>query len=130
MAIILLIDDDVDLVEMNRMVLASRGHEVKTAFSASQGRELLNSVRPDVVVADVMMESDTAGFELAREIHERFPEMPTIMLSSLHAATGVPFRFKPDETWLPIVKFLDKPVSPAELADEVDAVLRQRSEKK
>ena len=47
------------------------------------------------------------------------------MLSGVHAATGVPFRFKPDETWLPVSKFLDKPVPPATLAGEVEAFLKK-----
>lgn len=124
MATILLIDDDVDLVEMNAAVLAHRGHKVVKAYSAAEARrKLAEGPAPDLVVLDVMMEEVSAGFELAREIHDKFPSLPTIMLSGVHAATGVPFRFKPDETWLPVTKFLDKPVPPAVLAKEIDAFL-------
>jgi len=124
MATILLIDDDVDLMEMNVAVLGHRGHKVMTAYSAKEARrKLAEGLEPDLVVLDVMMEEISAGFELAREIHEQFPFLPTIMLSGIHAATGVPFRFKPDETWLPVAKFLDKPVAPAALAKEIDALL-------
>lgn len=124
MATILLIDDDVDLVEMNSVVLSHRGHEVLKAYSASEARKQLDGgARPDVVVLDVMMEEVSAGFDLAREIHEKFPDLPTIMLSGVQAATGVPFRFKPDETWLPVVRFLDKPVAPAALANEIEQLL-------
>ncbi len=123
MATILLVDDDVDLVEMCRAVLAHRGHEVLSAYSAKEARGILESRCPDIVVLDVMMESDTAGFQLALEIHERFPEMPAVMLSGIHSATGVPFRFEPDEDWLPVVKFIDKPAPPSTLADEVEAIL-------
>jgi CheY-like chemotaxis protein len=124
MATILLIDDDVDLVEMNSVVLAHRGHEVLKAYSAAEARRKLEAgAKPDVVVLDVMMEEVSAGFDLAREIHQKFPDLPTIMLSGVQAATGVPFRFKPDETWLPVVRFLDKPVAPAALANEIDQLL-------
>jgi len=123
MATILLVDDDVDLVQMNRRVLEHRGHNVVCANTAEEARELLKTTGPELAVVDVMMESQTAGFDLAREIHQRLPEMPMIVLSGIHEATGVPFRFEPDETWLPVLKFLDKPVAPADLADEIEAVL-------
>lgn len=124
MATILLIDDDVDLVEMNAAVLIHKGHKVLKAFSAADARRLLaEGVKVDAVVLDVMMEDVSSGFELAREIHQQYPDLPTVMLSGVHAATGVPFRFTPDETWLPVAKFMDKPVAPSALAKEVDAIL-------
>lgn len=124
MATILLIDDDVDLVEMNQLVLTHRGHLVRSAYSAGQARQMLQQAGlPDLVVLDVMMESDTAGFELAREIHQLYPDVPTVILSGLHAATGVPLCFAPGSTRLPVVKFMDKPVAPAALADEIESIL-------
>lgn len=123
MANVLLIDDDADLVDLNRAVLTSRGHQVQSAFSAAEARALLERGCPDIVILDVMMESLDAGFLLAREIHERFPRLPTVILSGVTAATGEPFRFEPDETWLPVLKFLDKPVDPAALAAEIERIL-------
>ena len=123
MATILLVDDDVDLVQMNQRVLEHRGHSVVCANTAEEARELLKTTQPELAVVDVMMESQTAGFELAREIHQRLPKVPMIVLSGIHEATGVPFRFEPDEAWLPVLKFLDKPVVPADLADEIEAIL-------
>jgi CheY-like chemotaxis protein len=124
MAKILLVDDDVDLVNMNRVVLERRGHQVTAAYSAQEAREAMAKVTPDLAVLDVMMESASAGFELAREVHQKFPHLPMIVLSGIHEATGLPFRFDPDEEWLPVLKFLDKPVEPSELAREIESVLQ------
>jgi two-component system OmpR family response regulator len=126
MARVLLVDDDVDLVEMNRLVLAHRGHDVACAYSAAEARSLLADVHPDLVVLDVMMESDTAGFELAREIHDRTPDLPVLMLSAIRSGVTTPPGFTPEEMRLPIVKFMDKPSSPERLADEIDAILAKR----
>jgi DNA-binding response OmpR family regulator len=123
MAEILIVDDDVDLAEGYRLVLESRGHSVHCEFSAADARKALESIQPDAAVLDVMMETPTAGFELARDIHAKFPELPMIMATSVHQATGVPFRFEPDETWLPVLKILDKPVNPATLAEQIEAML-------
>lgn len=130
MAKVFLIDDDVDLVKMNEIVLKKRGHEIIIAYSASEARTKLPASRPDIIVLDVMMESRSAGFELAREIHKMYPDMPTIMLTSVHEAAGVPYRFEPDESWLPVVKFMDKPVDPTKLADEIEATLKRIAEEK
>jgi DNA-binding response OmpR family regulator len=119
MSIILLVDDDVDLVEQNRIVLEARGFEVLAAYSGDEARQALSETRPDAAVLDVMMESPTAGLELARWAHEKYPELPMVMLSAVHEKTDSPFRFEPDERWLPIVTFLDKPVAPGLLVDEV-----------
>lgn len=130
MAKVFLIDDDVDLVKMNEIVLKKRGHQTIIAYSASEARAKLPADKPDIIVLDVMMESRSAGFELAREIHKMYPDMPTIMLTSVHEAAGVPYRFEPDESWLPVVKFMDKPVDPAKLADEIETTLTRIAEEK
>lgn len=129
MARVLLIDDDADLIEMYKLVLVHRGHQVQCAYSAAEARKVLRTGAPDVVVLDVMMESQTAGFELAREIHTMYPALPMVMPSGVHKATGVPFRFEPDETWLPVTKFMDKPVVPENLVDEIEAILADRDKK-
>jgi DNA-binding NtrC family response regulator len=126
MATILLVDDDVDLVEMNQLVLTRRGHDVTCAYSAEEARGILARLEPDIVVLDVMMESDTAGFGLAREIHDRRPDLPVLMLSAIRSSLKVPPGFSPEEMKLPIVKFMDKPASPERLADEIEAILAKR----
>ena len=123
MAIVLLVDDDADLIDACGMVIAQRGHKIKAAHSAEEARLILKSCKPDVIVLDVMMETKTAGFDLSREIHQQFPNLPIIMLTSIHQAVQPPYRFEPDETWLPVVKFIDKPADPVALADEIDAAL-------
>jgi len=125
MGTILIIDDDVDLVESYRLAITKRGHDVRAAHSAAQARELLQAFRPDAVVLDVMMETMDSGFELARQAHEQYPGLRMLILTSVHGATPAAMHFEPDETWLPVAKFLDKPVDPAALADEIESLLDQ-----
>jgi two-component system, OmpR family, response regulator SaeR len=123
MAQILLVDDDQDLIEMNQTVFTQRGHKVKVAYSAAEAQKIAQSEPPDLAVLDVMMEDKTAGFELARSLHALYPTMPMIMLTGISKEMGLGYSFKPDETWLPVSKFLDKPVNPRILADEADKLL-------
>ena len=127
MAKVLLVDDDVDLVEMNTAVLTARGIDVAGAYSAREAREALKRDVPDLVVVDVMMETQTAGFDLARDIHAERPDLPILMLTGVREATGVPFAFEPDETWLPVAQFIEKPFDAAALADKIEQTLKERA---
>jgi CheY-like chemotaxis protein len=123
MAHILLIDDDLDLVDMNRTVLVQRGHDVAVAYSAAEARKIAEERQPDLAVVDVMMEETTIGFELARALHDLYPGMPMIMLTGISREMQLGYSFAPDETWLPVSTFMEKPVNPSTLADEVDRLL-------
>jgi DNA-binding response OmpR family regulator len=125
MAYILLVDDDQDLVEMNKTVLTQRGHDVAVAYSAAEARKTAQAKTPDLSVLDVMMEDKTAGFDLARSLHELSPSMPMIMLTGIRKEMQLGYSFEPDETWLPVSRFIEKPVNPRVLADEVDKLLKE-----
>jgi two-component system alkaline phosphatase synthesis response regulator PhoP len=130
MATILVIDDDADLIEACGLAITQRGHQVQAAHSAQEARQVLRSARPDALVLDVMMETTSAGFELARDVRRQFPDLPIIMLTSVHQAVPPSLHFEPEETWLPVTKFLDKPVDPAALADAIDKMLAGRGDAK
>jgi len=123
MAQVLLVDDDQDLIEMNRTVFAQRGHTVRVAYSSAEAQKLAQAEEPDLAVLDVMMEDKTAGFELARDLHALYPKMPMIMLTGISKEMNLGYTFSPDETWLPVSKFMEKPVNPRILADEADTLL-------
>jgi CheY-like chemotaxis protein len=123
MAQILLVDDDQDLIAMNRTILVQRGHNVTVAYSAADALSIAKTHLPDLAVLDVMMEEKTAGFELARALHALDPQMPLIMLTGISKEMGLGYTFQPDETWLPVSTFMEKPVNPRVLADEADRLL-------
>lgn len=123
MAHILLVDDDQDLIDMNRTVLSQRGHEVTVAYSADEARKAAAAAHPDAAVLDVMMEDVTVGFELARYLHSEMPALPMIMLTGIRKEMNLGYSFEPDETWLPVTKFLEKPVNPRVLAEELEKLL-------
>jgi two-component system, OmpR family, response regulator SaeR len=123
MAYILLVDDDQDLVEMNKTILTQRGHDVAVAYSAAEAQKSAEAKTPDIAVLDVMMEEKTAGFDLARALHALSSTMPMIMLTGIRKEMQLGYSFEPDETWLPISRFIEKPVNPRVLADEVEKLL-------
>ncbi|MEW5821508.1 MAG: response regulator [Cyanobacteriota bacterium] len=118
---VFLVDDDIDLIEQNKMVLAENGYEVITSSTAEEALELLKTVKPDILILDVMMEHHTAGFVLAREIGKKHNNIPIIILSGDPQKAN--WLGESNDTWDKIVKFLDKPVKPDELANVVKKVL-------
>jgi len=70
------------------------------------------------------------GFDVAREIRKEHNliELPIIILTNVHGVREVPYRFAPDEDYLPVDVFLDKPVDPKALVDIIKEMLGERRE--
>lgn len=126
---ILLIDDDPDLRLALRLPLQAAGYAISEATSPAEARTIVKEVKPDLIVLDVMMDTTTAGFQLALEIHSADPrsefkdfhQVPIIMLTAIHSTT--PLRFSPDQDYLPVQTFLEKPVDPEVLLGKVKELL-------
>ncbi|MBN1335365.1 MAG: response regulator [Deltaproteobacteria bacterium] len=129
MAHVLLIDDDADLVSVNRTVLEALGHRVSVAYSGQEAWDHLATLAPDVLVLDCMMEEFTSGFELAQEIARVYPRLPIIMLTAVSEQMSKAWTFSPEEDkdWLPVARFLEKPVTGEDLDGEIRELLEQVS---
>ena len=70
-----------------------------------------------------MMETTSAGFDVARWLRNQdaTKQIPIVMLTAVNQ--NVPWKFTSDEVWLPVDVFLDKPVSPEKLLDEVKKIV-------
>lgn len=126
---ILLVDDDVDFLATHRAVLEAAGFEVIVAHDSHEAKAIVDDRSIDGAVLDVMMKTRDEGFQLARTLRKtpRTRAIPLVMLSSVNAVTatdGHPLNLSDadrDDMWLPVDRFLDKPVAPADLV----AVLRE-----
>jgi CheY-like chemotaxis protein len=126
---ILLVDDDPDQRLTVRLPLEAVGYEVFEASNSEEGLEAVKQVKPDLIILDVMMDSATAGFQLALDLHspdpnseyKEFKNIPIIMLTAIHSTT--PLRFSPDEFYLPVEIFLEKPIETKVLLDKVKSYL-------
>ena len=76
--------------------------------------------KPDVLVLDCMMEQFSTGFSLAKDVAIKFPDLPMIMLTGVREHMASTWEFGPGEQgWLPVHRFLEKPVDPAALEQEI-----------
>lgn len=125
MAHILLVDDDTDLVARNRAALEADGHAVATAATTAEGLAAARRDTPDVVVLEAMLDGATAGFDLARTLAHDFPALPLIMLSRVDEVISDRELATQDrdDGWMPVARFMEKPVAPDVLVYEVDHLL-------
>ncbi|MBN1541650.1 response regulator [candidate division KSB1 bacterium] len=127
---ILIIDDDYDLVEINRAFLSKAGFKVDCAYNGAEGLEKIKAFSPDLIILDVMMTSVGEGFEVARAIrqNEEMKQIPILMLSSVNKEVGFRLRIGPDEDWNPVNAFIDKPVDYEKLVAKVTEILNSKKE--
>jgi len=124
---VLLVDDDLDLLDIYRITLEGEGFEVLTAENADEAMRIATSTPIDAAVLDVMMRTPTEGFLLARSLRQdaRTKGIPLLMLTSVNAeneAKGYFQRFTDrdrDDQWLPVDRFVDKPIAPDDLVTTV-----------
>jgi two-component system, OmpR family, alkaline phosphatase synthesis response regulator PhoP len=118
---IVIVDDDVEYVESNKELLEASGYEVHTAHNGKDGLALAKKQKPDLMILDVMMASNTEGFEVARKIPQspELKSMHILLVTGVRREMSLPFKVHPDETWLPVDKVFEKPIDPQTLLDEI-----------
>ncbi|MCI6517408.1 MAG: response regulator transcription factor [Lachnospiraceae bacterium] len=79
MAVILIIDDDHEVLEINKKYLTGEGFEVHIASSAKQGLNLAKQYSPDCILLDIMM-PEMNGYEVCRLLRT-FTSAPILFLT-------------------------------------------------
>jgi two-component system phosphate regulon response regulator OmpR len=117
---ILVVDDDARLRALLSRYLAGEGFRVTTAETATEARDKLRFMHPDMLVLDVMMPGES-GLTLTESLRsEQGSEMPVLLLT----ARGAPedriagFEAGADD-------YLGKPFEPRELVLRIRALLRR-----
>jgi len=126
---VLVVDDDRDLVQAIKAVLEANGFEVSAAHNGTGALVAISARKPDLIVLDVMMDSDTEGFGVAYKLESDAAtrRIPVVLLSGFvdHlAAKPDVFAFITDRGW-PAVKLMRKPVAMAELLTTIRELLAE-----
>jgi DNA-binding response OmpR family regulator len=127
---ILIIEDDRDLVNSMRVIFESLNYKVRTAYNGKEGLEQIEKKKPDLIILDVMMATDTEGFDLAFKLrnHADYKSIPIIMVTGFtqRMAELGPEKFQHilGEDW-PVTKIFEKPIDPDELLAATQAILKE-----
>jgi len=125
---ILLVDDDRDIRDSLRIILESKGYTVKTAINGREALEAIKAKLPDIMILDIMMSTDTEGFDLAFELKQKseFKNLPIIILTSflekVRAEGPDKFQHVLGEDW-PAKWLFEKPVDTKKLLAKIEGIL-------
>ena len=123
---ILVVDDDIDFLNVTKMILENQNYEVILASNKLEGMKKARSKKPQLAILDVMMTTEQEGFEMARELRQdpEFVTLPIILLTSVDSVTGMNFKDAAgDSDWMPVDAFIEKPVDSQKLIAEVNRLL-------
>ena len=121
-AVILVIDDEKDLIELIRYNLEKEGFLIKGALDGESGLAAARRDLPDLIIVDVMLPG-IDGLEACRRLRSdsRTASTPILMLTAKSAESDriVGLELGADD-------YVVKPFSPRELAARIKTLLRRR----
>lgn len=78
---IMVVDDEKNILMLYQSELEDEGYEVVAANSGKEALELFDKEKPDLVTLDIMM-PDIDGIQVLRQLKEKNPNVPVIMLTA------------------------------------------------
>lgn len=78
---IMVVDDEKNILMLYQSELEDEGYEVVIANSGKEALELFDKEKPDMVTLDIMM-PDVDGIQVLRQLKEKNPNIPVIMLTA------------------------------------------------
>ena len=119
---ILVVDDDPQMLLYVRRALANAGYEPVAAADPEDALRLMNEVRPQLALLDMMLPGEQNGIDLMMSI-SAVAETPVIFLSAYSQDDVISRAFEAGAA-----DYIVKPFSPTELTARVKAALRRKEE--
>ncbi len=115
---VLVVDDEKNIVELAKLYLSNEGYQVEVAFDGLQALEKVRTLKPSLVVLDLMM-PEMDGWEVCRQLRKD-GDVPIIILTARGDDVDkiVGLELGADD-------YMSKPFNPRELVARVKAVLRR-----
>jgi len=115
---IMAVDDELNILELEKLYLSREGYQIETAASGSEALAKIPSFSPDLVILDLML-PDMDGFEVCRQIRSK-SSLPILMLTARKEDIDkiVGLEMGADD-------YLTKPFNPRELIARIRAILRR-----
>ena len=130
--VIMLVDDDLDFLEINRHVLEARGYRILCFSDPEKALEQLALEKPDLVITDLMMNRLDSGFSLSQRIKDdsRFGDIPVVIVTAIGSRRGFDLspRTPEDFAAMHAEAYFEKPLEPEVLLAKVDEIVERRVE--
>ena len=120
---ILLVDDELAILLTLRAILEMNGFEVDTAASAKEAQNKLKNSVYEMVITDMRMESETAGYDVIRAARQQ-PYDPATALLTAYPSLGNEWKSTGAQS------LLVKPMNTDELLRQLEALLITHQDQK
>jgi DNA-binding response OmpR family regulator len=122
---IIYIEDDLEMIDLVKMILNRRGYEIIGAHGGQRGLDLIESQNPDIILLDLMM-PDVDGWEVYHQIksNEKTQKIPVVIITAkaqpIDRVLGLQIA-KVDD-------YISKPFRPQELINSIEKLLSHNHE--
>ena len=80
---LLVVDNEIDVCNFVKSFFEVRGFDVMVSLNGDEAMKILNEVKPDLVILDVIMRRDNEGVEYLPQIKKKFPGIKVIMITGV-----------------------------------------------
>lgn len=131
---VLIIDDDLDFRASVTAVLEAQGYRVEGAASAKEGLSKIAAEHPDLIILDIIMEHDSAGYEVNQAVKFRdefalSQDIPILMVSSIPIDPATRFDRAAEVGMITPDCYMAKPLNMSAFVDQVRIMLEARSKR-
>ena len=116
---VLVVEDDADLRTLMWRIFADAGHEVAVAGDGAEGIEKVHSLRPELVLLDIVLPG-LDGFSVLRSL-KKLPAPPPVVMLSVHSHAEMYTR----ASEAGVSAYIEKPFSVMDLLATCERVVRE-----
>lgn len=120
MAKVLIVDDDLEILDLLRLVMTRSGHEVLTAMTGKEALGVVAEVNPDVAFVDMRLRNSN-GLDLLSDIKRLYPETAVIIMTG-YQDMGTAIKAMQGGAF----DYVTKPVDTPQLINLVEKVLETK----
>ncbi len=120
MAKVLIVDDDLEILDLLRLVMTRSGHEVLTAMTGKEALGVVAEFNPDVAFVDMRLRNSN-GLDLLSDIKRLYPETAVIIMTG-YQDMGTAIKAMQGGAF----DYVTKPVDTPQLINLVEKVLETK----
>ncbi len=116
MAKVLIVDDDAVFCDLLKRVLTHEGHSVHNSCKADEALAIGASFKPDVLIADWLLQDDLGGLDVALALQKQRPGLRVMFM------TGLPIQvINQSIAGLDVLRVYEKPLDVGVVVDDLKA---------
>jgi DNA-binding response OmpR family regulator len=115
---VLIVDDETEVADTCARVLKGAGFDCVVAYDSPAALSLFDARAPDLVLSDINLPTGD-GFEIARYVRQKSPDVPVVLMTAQHSANASQKAARNGAA-----RYMRKPFSNAELTATIKSLLR------